>query len=327
MTSVVAVAAAMVVLLAVSVRAQSDVDGNADDVDIGFGTYNAAVLEWNPAPVPNRVLSRREALEIQMSNVQAYESYIVQAKANDVNIMVFSEYGLQGWPPGDYNWTREMILPFLEPIPDPENATEPINPCRDQHRYPDLDVTIAISCLARKYRMALVVDVGDVQRCSDSKVVSTCSNRTDGRAQYNTALAFDEDGVLLTKYHKRHLYFESDWYDVEIPGSKRHFTPQFGVTFGVFICADIVGETSETYTDFAFPTWWDNYAWVGHNATEEQIIWSGDHSVNFLAANDGDGTDASGSGIYTQGKPLAMWNNLSGGPLNKFLWATVPRLS
>jgi len=294
-------------------------------VDEGLGTYTAAVLEWNPAPVPDRVLSRNEALRIQMQNIAAYETYLRQAEEHGVQIMVFSEYGLQGWP--NLNWTRDSILPFCEAIPDPENATHPINPCLDHHKYPGLDVTIAISCLARKYHTAIVVDVGDVQPCAESKVASTCVDRTDGRAQYNTALAFDESGVLLTKYHKRHLYFESDWYDVELPGSKKWFTPQFGVTFGVFICADIVGETSETLTDFAFPTWWDNGAWVGHNATEEQIIWSGAHGVNFIAANDGDGTDATGSGIYSAGKPLAMWNNLSGGPVNKFLWATVPRLS
>jgi len=253
------------------------------------------------------------------TNLARYESYIAAAKQQQAQIMVLPEYGLQGWP--DSDWTRDSIYPFLEPIPSPSVSSSPINPCAHKSQYPDSPITIAVSCLAKKYNMALVLNYGDVEAC----VPGQDGCRSDGRTQYNTAVAFDELGNLLVRYHKRHLYFEDAWYDVDSDGGhKASFTTQFGVTFGVFICFDVFWEISETLTDFAYPTYWDNSALM--NATITQILWSEYHRVNFLAANIGTDNTSSGSGIYTCGTPLAEWMNNGNSPVDKLLVATLPVL-
>jgi len=284
--------------------------------------YTAASLEYAPLDVPsNMTLTRSEALSIMSDNIANYELYIQQAKALGANIIVLPEYGLLGWP--DIGWNRTTIFPFMESIPDPSSSSSPLNPCLSSSIYSSsAPMTVGLSCLARNYNIAVVANYGDLLICSPG--VDGC--RDDGRLQFNTAVAFNEDGDLLVRYHKRHLYFEQEWYDVDSDGGhEANFTTNFGVTFGLFICFDIFWENTETLTDFVYPTYWDNDHMV--NATVVQTIWSSAHHVNFIAGNIGTDRSSSGSGIYTQGVPLAEWNNDSYQPISKLLVANVPILS
>ena len=121
--------------------------------------------------------------------------------------------------------------------------------------------------------------------------------REDGRAQFNTAVAFDADGGLLEKCHRHHLSKEQGWFDVDANLTRKgRFTPSFGVEFGLFICYDITFERAEpdAVTNSAFPTFWGP-----EGAAAEQ------HAVNLLAANIG-GLGTSGLGIYSAGAALAQ---------------------
>jgi len=287
-------------------------------------SYRAAVVEYVPAIVSNtETYTRADALTLMKENIEAMGLYLNQAAADGVQILVWPEYGLTGYPTSD--WTRDSILPFLDVVPDPSNYSGPINPCRTPELFPGAELTIQVSCLAQDFGIHVVVDLGDVQPCPGLYAGSTCSNRTDARAQYNTALAFLPDGTLVTKYHKHHLYGEGDFMDTDQTVMPANFTTTFGVDFGLFICFDIIFSAFESplLQHFAFPTFWDN-SWPGLNATQFQKFWSRLHNVNLLAANVGDGSSSSGSGIWNAGHPLAEWNNNSPIPLNKYLYADVP---
>lgn len=203
-------------------------------------TYRAAVVEFLPQPVSGNETSA-EALAIRLRNLARVEEYMVKAKANGTQIIVFPEYGMIG----DAEWTRDNILPFMEQIPDPHASPARLNPCEEKGALEaTAPLTVGGSCLAKKYGMALVLALGDTHTCipgADAGASKPCPK--DGRVQFNTAIAFGEDGALLERYHKQHSYFEG-YYDFA-PSSHRgrpqgRFRTQFGVDFGMFICFDIL---------------------------------------------------------------------------------------
>ena len=77
-------------------------------------------------------VTEEEARAIMTANVDSYEKYIIKAKSENVDIMVFPEYGLYG--PNFPN--RDAVLPYLEMIP---NAGA--NPCDEADLYYYLNIT------------------------------------------------------------------------------------------------------------------------------------------------------------------------------------------
>jgi len=294
-------------------------------------TYIASVVEFCPTAVPDDLVSKDQALSVMMTNLARFDTYMAAAKANGTQIIVFPEYGITGMRgamDGDH-WERNLLLPWLEQIPDPDNTSlpgpRPLNPCADAALYPQAPITVQVSCLAKKYQLTTVVDYGDVVSCTPGE--GNC--RDDGRLQYNTAMAFAPDGSILAKYHKRHLMDEQNWYDVPYDGGKNvSFAAPWNpnIRFGMFICFDVFFEGTEYYHNFAYPTEWDNTVFPGFNATEQQQRWSFLHDANFLCANYGRGSIGSGSGIWTQGTALARYDNPLPQPGEALLTAAVPVL-
>ena len=101
--------------------------------------------------------------------------------------MIIEEDGLYG----SYFPTREYILPYLEEIPNASNE----NLCNSNITQVVLK---KISCLAFNYNVTLVVNMGEIEFCVPD--IKHCPS--DGRFQYNTQVAFGENGQLLAKYHK-----------------------------------------------------------------------------------------------------------------------------
>lgn len=255
---------------------------------------------------------------MMMANVRRMGAWMEKAKANGSDIVVFPETAIESIPATDTaaeGWERDTVLPFLEPVPDPAHGK--VNPCAEEGTLNDsAPIIVALSCLARRHAIAAVFDVGDVQPCSAAPVRGGC--RADGRAQFNTAVAFDSDGALLVKYHKQHLYKE-EWFDVDAEFHKGRFTPSFGVPFGIFICNDINYEKTEPddVSNFVFPTFWE-----GTSAASAQQSWSRKHGANFLAANIA-GLGTSGFGIYSKGAALAKYVDPNMRPVDKMLIADV----
>lgn len=269
------------------------------------GYYIAAVVEHSTVMPPSGKVTVGAAQEAMMRNVDKYEANIKDAYAKNVQIIVFPEDGIYG-----LSLNRDTILPYLESIPTNDVIQQQdINPC-SQVEFNDRPILQRLSCLAKQYGMAIVVNMGDVQPCHPL-VDSNCPLKT--RKQYNTDVAFDTDGCLLAKYHKQHLYFEGAF---DTPETVNHaiFTTSFGIRFGLFTCFDILFEKPAmdlvrqyNVTNFVFPTGWINQ-FPHLSGTEVQQAWSRVTSTNLLAANQHlPIVGFTGSGIYSTGHALAVF--------------------
>ena len=298
--------------------------------------YTAAVVEHAPYSVPGQV-SREEAISVMNFNMDQYEEHIQAAKELGSQIIVFSEDGLYG----DDKCTREEILPYLEYIPSPQNSSVPIIPCNDSYyEYPKVydnslydssmfdkqPILKRVSCLAQQYDIVIVLDMGDIQPCN-SNTDNNCPS--DGRYQYNTQVAFAEDGSLLAKYHKTHLFYEPQ-FNAATPSDPQTFTTSFGVKFGMMICFDMMfGTPSELYYnmddvyDLVYSTWWVNTP-PDFSATQIQQAWSRTMNMNLLASGNGLSWLYSGSGIYSRGEVLQQHYNPTYQPEDYLLVSKVP---
>eukprot|EP01125_Pyxidicula_operculata_P013552 TRINITY_DN449_c1_g1_i1.p1 TRINITY_DN449_c1_g1~~TRINITY_DN449_c1_g1_i1.p1 ORF type:complete len:514 (+),score=97.13 TRINITY_DN449_c1_g1_i1:62-1603(+) len=265
-------------------------------------TYKAAVVEYAPHLPPYNVTERSEALRVMMSNMDEYEIFLRNSSTQNVDIIVFPEDGLYG----PNFQTKQSILPFLEPIPDTV-----VNPCDtwNGEKQAISPITYRASCLAFKYGIALVMNMGDIVPCVDN---STCP--PEGHFQFNTQVAFDKNGTFLAKYHKEHLYYETQ-FDVPVNQSLITFyVSSIDVTFGMSICYDMMFgipmlRTAETgVRDFVYSSWWVNTPPV-LSGTSLQRAWSLTTQSNLLAAGSGQSSFNSGSGIYSSGSVIASYSS------------------
>jgi predicted amidohydrolase len=109
---------------------------------------------------------------------------------------------------------------------------------------------------------------------------------------------------LVAKYHKTHLFQEPEWNAAPIGDVENlaTFTTTFGVTFGVYICFDMLFYWPAErlvqlgVRDFAVPQWWVNQDTL-QTATQAQQAWSRVNAVNLLAADSGLSLNYSGKFI------------------------------
>ncbi|KAK3605533.1 hypothetical protein CHS0354_013156 [Potamilus streckersoni] len=193
-------------------------------------TYRAAVYEHVIiSPInPTMPCNRSVALALMKRNLEVYERQAKYAASLKVDIMVFPEYGITG-----FDQTRDSMIPYLENIPDPSVVW---NPCLEQDRFPECDVQIALSCMARNYHIYIVANMGDIKHC-DFPNDQFCP--TDGRFQFNTNVIYDKNGTFVARYHKRNLWDESPLFDgAPVPEFSTFDTP-YG-KFGTVVCADML---------------------------------------------------------------------------------------
>ncbi|XP_071111871.1 pantetheinase-like [Haliotis cracherodii] len=285
----------------------------------GRGGYKAAVYEhavhipWGCLLVP---VSRGEAVRQMMKNIQVYKTQAAAASREGADIIVFPEDGIYGMI-----FNRNTIKPFLEEIPDPR-ITE-WNPCLTSGIDTDTDADTTIqrelSCMARENAMYVIANMGDRKPCNHSNDPK-CPD--DDQYQYNTDVAFNPEGVLVARYHKRHL-FQEDQFDTP-PLELAWFETPFG-KFGLFTCFDILFYSpgveliqKEGIRNMVFPTaWMDRLPYLA--AIEFHSAFAKGLGVNVLAANIHFPVfKFQGSGIYTPtGSATYYYNDgvLSGGRL------------
>lgn len=259
--------------------------------------YNAAVVEFAPDQTS---LDIKERIN---NNLDGFENVLKETKEQKVQIVVFPEDGISGLAP----MTADAIDVYFEDIPE-VSPLDIVNPCL-QSNYNDRPILQRLSCCARKYEVVLVANMGDKKLCNRT-VDPWCP--TDGMYLYNTDVVFEMDGSLIAKYHKINLYSgEKTIFKVGNATNGVSFHTNFGVTFGIFTCFDILYKNPSEcllhvgVKNFIFPTAWGN-SFPYYMSTVVQQGWSFHNGVNLLAANlhvniplgDFYGT---GSGIYSAG--------------------------
>ena len=244
------------------------------------------------------------------SNLRAIEPLLEQAARSGADVVVFPEAGIIGLVNGRVSLIKEMeIIP-----PNPSvNAVKSV-PCQNVD-FSDRPYFQSLSCLARQYRVILVVNYGDKQPCTNS-TSKDCPS--DGFFLYNTNIVFDKDGSYLAKYHKLHLYgAELSVFNVPPADQKPVlFNTSIGVTFGTFTCFDMLFNSPsfdlvhEGVKNFLYTTFWGSQ-FPSLISTAVQQSWSRVAKANLIAANfhcQESGyclnvlyLPASGSGIYSAG--------------------------
>lgn len=173
-----------------------------------------------------------------------------------------------------------------------------------------LQVLHRLSCLAQENKVFIVANIGTKQPCTHSD--PKCP--PDGRYQFNTNVAFNDNGTLIARYRKQNLYFE---YAFDTPPQIDYtlFDTPFAGKFGLFTCFDILFyeptvSLIKKYNvkQIAYPTAWMNQLPL-LSAVEFQRAFATAFNINFLAANiHHPNLGMTGSGIYTPSKSFIYYD-------------------
>eukprot|EP00743_Colponemidia_sp_Colp-15_P004975 GILK01005361.1.p1 GENE.GILK01005361.1~~GILK01005361.1.p1 ORF type:complete len:305 (+),score=38.98 GILK01005361.1:35-949(+) len=215
----------MLSLLLAFIASASAMVAFVDRVDAADRSYRAAIGQHRFADFGVTT----SPLEQWQENVMMYIE-MMRAVSGKADIIVFPEFGLTA--PEVYQAdNREGLLNYSINIPSLMSA---LTYC-EQTESPSNWLLHRFSCAAKEFALVTAVNTNELVPCDRS---SDPACRADGVYVYNTELVFDEHGVLIAKYHKKHVWF-GNMYDSPVSTELVTFTTSFGVEFGVFICNDI----------------------------------------------------------------------------------------
>ncbi|XP_055305835.1 vanin-like protein 1 [Sitodiplosis mosellana] len=262
-------------------------------------TYTGAVVEVNPVSLGYTIN------EVAKSTKQAID-IIESIELDGVDIVVFPEIILN-------NQITAVLLPNTN-----------LSYCDD----PTVDEVLrSVSCAVRKVKKYVVIGLYVKVKCSMDDQ-SFCAYESDSTNLYNMAIVFDRNGDVVAKYRKYHLFGEQGVQQTETPDMTT-FKTDFNVTFGVFICFDLLFDkpanslVDQGVKNFIFPTMW--FSKLPYStAAQYQQSWAYANNVNLLAANANQPSlGFSGSGIYG-GRSGALQVIVNQTPATKILRAKIP---
>ncbi len=280
-------------------------------ISSAVGNYIGAVVEHTTF-VGNGSQTSDSLLSV---NIGLYENHISLASSHKVQVIVFPEFGLT---PTDAS-ERSNLYPFAESIPAVGST-----PCGNS-LYNDRPILSRLSCSAKTNNILVLINMVDWVSCSGS-TDSLCPS--DAHYQYNTDVLFNEQGTIVAKYHKSHEFPSfKPVYDEPLEPSQVSYKSSFDVTFGLFICYDIMFENpakvlrAQGIQHFL-------YAVAQGSLGESTIIepWSKNNDAVVLSANLGSGRQDC-SGLIVKGKALGATKyflNRSDFPNENILVAEVP---
>lgn len=266
-------------------------------------TYKAAVVEYSP-----KLTAPSLTIRI-LENVREYIDLMEQAAEKGVQIIVFPEDGLTGWEGITHNTVDELSTDVPDPI-------QQITPCASTNsNYSKFFVDL--SCAAETHRIYTVVNL--IERQYD--------NKTNKKIYHNTNVVFNRNGVVVAKYRKINLFNEP----VFVPGNTIvTFKTDFGVTFGMFICFDIMFKnpaldvlSNPEVTDVVYSAaWFSELPFYGALSIQDGFAKS--TGINLLASGlDNPSQKNGGSGIYLANGSIAEVH-MSGAKTTKMLIQDVP---
>lgn len=286
-------------------------------------SYVAAVVEY--APVSGATLENKE--QIFMENVAVYGCLMEEAAKQEVDIIVFPEIGLASYGvPRNPDGTPSLAFYVPEPGSNPcdDNSTEIAQGLKQ------------LSCSARKHGLYAVVNLPERVNCSACPcpgfpvTIDGEECPPSGAYFHNTNVVFDRNGNIVARYRKFNLFGEPGFVPTQQP-EFAFFETDFGVTFGTFICFDILFEKPAAdlvlehgICDFAFPTaWFSEVPFL--TAVQEQTAWSYSLDVNLLAAGyNKPEAGSAGSGIFL-GRSGAAQQVMPNTTTSRLLVAAVPK--
>eukprot|EP01147_Barroeca_monosierra_P010839 gene10839-2915_t len=277
--------------------------------------YRAAVFQHS------RVKNGECPVWSMMQNVQRYRQIAIHAAAEGAEIIVFPEIGL-----GGNAISRKINMRFGEDVPDAKDQLTPCNFLNTTY-CSNRPALCSLSCMAQDVRAYIVVGMNDKKVCNGT-VDPQCPK--DGAYLFNTAVVFSPNGLVIARYHKKHIFTPFPVFDTPKQAEVRYFDTTFGVRFGIFICFDALFPdpplelVKQGIAHFVFPTSWENIAPL-LSATQFQQAWSRAFNTSFLASNTAE-KGTSGSGIYACGHPITSFFNASADGVidEKLLIADVP---
>nr|XP_017016234.2 vanin-like protein 1 [Drosophila takahashii] len=268
-------------------------------------TYWAAVVEHKNAEAD----TARKRTTLTSESFQQ-----IIRNAGDIDIIVFPEH----------------IINSRETATFVPQESQNVTPCYQA----DYELfLIELSCAARSRSLYVVINVVEKELCGSglgSDALNPCPST--GVRYFNTNVVFDRRGRVISRYRKSHLW-RHEYVETSVLRTPdlSTFTTDFGVTFGHFICFDmlfydpamkLVRELN--VTDIIYPTYWfSELPFLG--AVQLQEGWAFGNDVNLLAADasqpDGRTT---GSGIYA-GRGGRLVAEIYEEPTTKLLIAEVPK--
>ncbi|XP_044737761.1 vanin-like protein 1 isoform X2 [Chrysoperla carnea] len=283
-------------------------------LSVGSGnknTYRAAVVEYSPdIPFSDDIKI------IYRKSVADYKHFIQEAAKQNVDIIVFPEDGLSTL---NVPAKRNKIHSFATKIPNPNDKISPCNtPGFSEH-------LTNLSCEASANKIYVVVNLIEYVNCQGE---DGCP--CDNSFYFNTNLVFDRNGVVIARYRKYNLFVEPG-FDVTKQPEIVTFTTDFGVTFGMFICFDILFKEpaitlvkDKQVHDIIYSTaWFSELPFL--TAIQTQAGWAYGNDVTVLASGyDNPNQRNVGSGIYV-GRAGSIIEYFPLQRNNRLLVANVPK--
>ncbi|XP_059619755.1 vanin-like protein 1 [Phlebotomus argentipes] len=267
--------------------------------------YVAGVVEFTS--------DKKIGVQRVQANMEAYKEIIASEEAKNVDILVFPEATLN----------TKSFSTFV-PHPDDEIA-----PCDGEN----FEFFLRnISCSARTHKKYIVINLTEKHLCTEEEQEALNDDRPcaeNGLSYYNTNVVMNRNGTVVSRYRKFHPFGETG-INTTITADISIFTTDFGVTFGHFICFDILFDDPPLklleagVKDIIFPSLW--YSELPYlTAVQTQYMWAWKHNVNFLGAGGNNpNTRSTGSGIFA-GRKGPLTYVMASTTMRKLLVANVPK--
>ncbi|EDW62339.1 vanin-like protein 2 [Drosophila virilis] len=269
-------------------------------------TYHAGVVEY-----PDETGTPRER------TTKATNGFVAILESNDtadLDIIVFPEY----------------VLSNLEMATFVPHPSQNITPCYS----PDYELfLVELSCATRSRGIYVVINVVEKELCGNnygSDTLNPCP--AAGFRYFNTNIVMDRSGRVVSRYRKSHLWRREYYTRATMRQPElATFETDFGVTFGHFICFDMLFYEpamqlllERNVTDIIYPTYWfSELPFLG--AVQLQEGWAYANNVNLLAADASQPSGrTSGSGIYA-GRAGRLAAVIHEQPTLQLLKAHVPK--
>ncbi|XP_028172897.1 vanin-like protein 2 isoform X1 [Ostrinia furnacalis] len=244
-------------------------------------------------------------------NLHNYLDYIRQAAEKNADVLVFPEMTLTR---GDK--IKVPIHGLLKEHPIPALRPDLYN-----------EILVSLSAAARQHEIYVLVNLQEEMDCRDAPGEYCPEEKT---YVFNTNVVFDRTGAIIDRYRKINLFGEYTRHPALRP-ELGLFSTDFGVTFGHFICFDIMFQVPATQvvqkhnlTDVLYSTmWFSEMPFLTAVQTQQEYAYT--MNINLIGANANNVKVATaGSGIYS-GNAGALVSVMPGVPSSHLLVARVPK--